>query len=88
MSRSINPRAGSLILPGPARGDFTVRYRYGVGMKPLGVLMLLGGGALSVFSSETSNSVTVPIELRRGHVMVPVKAAGTNFSFLWIRATG
>ena len=51
-------------------------------MKPLGVLMLLGGGALSVFASESSNSVTVPIELRRGHVMVPVKAGGTNFSFL------
>jgi hypothetical protein len=44
--------------------------------------MLVGGGALSVFSSESSNRVTVPIELRRGHVMVPVKAGGTNFSFL------
>src|SRR5687767_12432988 len=65
-----------------ASGDFTGRHRYGDGMKPLGVLMLLGGGALSVFSSESSNSVTVPIELRRGHVMVPAKAGGTNFSFL------
>src|SRR4030095_6038217 len=66
----------------PASGDFIVRFHYGSGMKPLGVLMLLGGGALSVFSSESSNTVTVPIELRRGHVMVPVKASGTNFSFL------
>jgi len=44
--------------------------------------MLLGGGALSAFGAEPSNSVTIPIELRRGHVMVPVKSGGTNFSFL------
>src|SRR5688500_2027943 len=43
---------------------------------------LLAGGILSAAAAEVSNTVTVPIHLRRGHVMVPVKVGDTNLSFL------
>lgn len=50
-------------------------------MKCMAILALFLPGLLSTMAAD-SNSVTVPIELRRGHVMVPVKVGGTNLSFL------
>jgi predicted aspartyl protease len=43
---------------------------------------MLAGGILSVAAAEVTNRITVPIQLRRGHVMVPVKVGDTNLSFL------
>ena len=50
-------------------------------MKWMGMLPWLLG-AVSLAGAESSNSITIPIELRRGHVMVPLKVGGTNLSFL------
>lgn len=45
--------------------------------------LLLGGAlALRAATNASTNAIKVPIELRHGHVMVPVTFSGTNLSFL------
>ena len=51
-------------------------------MKCAVTAFLVLAGMLSAPAAEPSNSVTLPIQLRRGHVIVPVKAGDTNLSFL------
>src|SRR5687767_10803446 len=56
--------------------------RYNARMKCTVTAFLLLAGMLSAPAADPSNSITVPIQLRRGHVMVPVKVGATNLSFL------
>jgi len=51
-------------------------------MKLMGMLSLLLTAMPLAAATPSSNSVTLPIQLRRGHVMVPVKIGETNLSFL------
>jgi predicted aspartyl protease len=51
-------------------------------MKCTVTAFLVLAGVLSARAADPSNSITVPIQLRRGHVIVPVKVGGTNLSFL------
>jgi predicted aspartyl protease len=51
-------------------------------MKCTVTAFLLLAGMLPALAADSSNSITVPIQLRRGHVMVPVKVGDTNLSFL------